>query len=87
MNTKISNFARFVIPEVDLLDQYASPDDEVSIAKAMPMHLLDQARAIMRKLHRLEGERYRVYFRGPRYDLARGYCKEKDARAFAIYKR
>lgn len=86
-NTKISSWARFTVPDIELLDWFPSPSSESSIAKNIPMEYLDQMRVIMRRLGKVEGRRYRVIYRGPRHDLCRSHCLRRHARSFAIYER
>lgn len=88
LDRKISNFARFVVPGLDLLEPYTSPDDEVSVFKAVPIDLLDQARAVLRQAGRLEGQKFRIIYRGPRGRyLYQASTWRQDARAFSVYTR
>lgn len=85
---KISNFTRFMVPGLDLLEPYASPDDEVSVFKSVPISLLDQARAVLRQAGRLEGQQFRIIYRGPRSRyLYQASTWRQDARAFSVYTR
>lgn len=84
---RISEFAKFCTPGLDVLEQYSSPEDESSVIKGVPVHLLDYVREQFRRAGYLDGRRFRVHFRGPRYDLSRGYCRRQDAHSFAVYER
>ena len=84
---KLDHFSEFMMPaEVRaFVEQYRSPDSEVSIAKDIPMDQLDRARRMMRIIENLSGRRMRVIYRGPRRDLGRSWCLRQDARRFAVY--
>lgn len=84
---KIDPLTDFLLPTdvSDFLAAYASPDDETSVAKGIPMDHLDLARRAMRIISKLTGQRMRVIYRGPRRDLTRCWCRREDARRFAVY--
>ena len=84
---KLDRFADFMLPaEVRaFLERYLSPDSEASVAKDIPMDQLDRARTAMRVIESLTGQRMRVIYRGPRYDLGRSWVLRQHARRFAIY--
>lgn len=85
---QISNFARFCVPALDRLDPYASPESEASLFKAVPMDLLAEAKAILRRVGRLEGQRFRIIYRGPRgHYRHQSSTWRQDARAFSVYVR
>ena len=69
----------------DFVHQYRSPESESSIVKAVPLDQLDRARAAMRVIAGLTGQRMRVICRGPRRDSMRSWCRQEDARCFAVY--
>jgi len=68
--------------EHNLLDAYATKNpDENSRYKGIPISKLDAVRATLKKT----GYKFRVKFRGPRYDWHRGTCLKSNAKTFAIY--
>ena len=84
----VSSFSKFFLPDLDALEQYASPDDEVSIIKDVPICQLEQVRQVFRRVGRLEGRGFRVIYRGPRgrYRHQASTWKQ-DAVRFAVYER
>ena len=84
---KLDRFAEFMLPPETraFVDQYRSPESEASVCKDVPMDQLDRARSVMQVISGLTGQRMRVIYRGPRYDLTRCWVRREHARRFAIY--
>lgn len=83
--SKISNFACFVIPGTDLINRYSSPVDEISIAKNIPISLLDSVRTVLRQVSKVDDAKFKIRYRGPRHDSMRQTCLKGNARCFAVY--
>lgn len=77
-------FSLLTTSEQELLTQYASPANESSVVKSVPMSLLDQMRSIAHKI-KPANQRVSARFRGPRYDAMRQTTLKRDARAFSVY--
>lgn len=77
-------FSLLNVGEQELLKQYASPANESSVVKGVPLTLLDQMRSIARKI-KFSNQRVNVRYRGPRYDSMRQTTLKRDARAFSVY--
>ena len=58
--------------------KYASPDDERSFSKNVPMKYLNEVR-------KLWPGQFRVVYRGPRYDRTRSHTLKSDAIGFSLY--
>ena len=58
--------------------KYASPDDERSFSKNIPIKYLDGVR-------KLCPGQFRVVYRGPRYDRSRSHTLKEDAIGFSLY--
>lgn len=84
---ELDRWTLFNLPESDrqLLEQYAAPQGETAVLKGLPIQVLDLVRPTMRRIAGLTDRKMRVIFRGPRYDLSRGWCRRADARAFSVY--
>ena len=84
---KLDRWTLFNLPESDLqlIEQYSAPQGESAVLKGLPIQVLDLVRPTMRRISGITGQKMRVIYRGPRYDLARGWCKRADARGFSVY--
>jgi len=84
---KLDRWTLFNLPESDrqLFAVYAAPESESAILKGLPIQVLAQVRATMRRIAGLTGQPLRVIYRGPRYDPGRSWCRRADARAFSVY--
>ena len=69
--------------ERQLLKKYNSPNSETSFLKDVPIDLLDVTKNILRKG---SVEKFRIVYRGPRYDAMACYCLKKNAKRFAVYR-
>lgn len=85
----------------DLIVQYRSPENEVSLVKGVPINLY--SRDLMKGLRNVFGPGLTVMFRGPRayrnlpyrkawwghvqYRPGQSYCLKRDAVTFAVYRR
>ena len=67
------------------LNQYLSPESEVSVYKDIPIDKLDITRKILN--HYGFYGKYRIKYRGPRYDFMAGTCLKSNAKRFAIYEK
>ena len=87
MVMKLDNWTRFNLsPETrQLVDAFASPCDEQSIIKNVPIGAYESAHRSLSEISHLTGRILQVRFRGPRYDLTRGSCRREHARAFSVY--
>lgn len=77
-------FSLLTTREQELLKQYASPDQESSLVKGVPLSLVNDMRTIVRKI-KFNNQRINTKYRGPRYDWQRSTCRKADARSAAIY--
>ena len=84
---ELDRWTLFNLPESDrqLLEQYGVPQGEVAVLKGLPIQVLDLVRPTMRRIAGITGKKMRVIYRGPRYDLTRGWCRKEDARGFSVY--
>lgn len=57
----------------------------LAVASNLPIAELETARKHYKFLAALKGQKVRIRFRGPRYDMMRLTCLKKDARAFSVY--
>ena len=77
-------FSLLTTREQDLLQRYASPAQESSLVKGVPLDLLGEMRGIIRKI-KFSNQRVNVRYRGPRYDSMRQTTLKRNARAFSVY--
>ena len=77
-------FSLLTSREQELLQRYASPAQESSLVKGVPLNLLGEMRDIIRKI-KFTDQRINTKYRGPRYDWQRSTCHKKDAKSAAIY--
>jgi hypothetical protein len=77
-------FSILTAQEQDLLNRYASPADESSLVKNVPLELVEEIRSIINKIKPAD-QRVNTRFRGPRYDSMRQTCLKANARAASIY--
>lgn len=68
--------------ERKILSKYNSPDSETSVLKDVPIGSLNQIKNILNKV---SFSKFRIVYRGPRYDAMACYCLKKDAKRFAVY--
>jgi CRISPR/Cas system-associated protein Cas5 (RAMP superfamily) len=78
---KFTIFACLSKEDHAFIEKYISPKGEVSLYKSIPIKYLDRVRIMLKNT----GIKFRVKFRGPRYDLQRGTCLKANAHSFAIY--
>jgi len=79
----MDNFIKFATLDSkahSFLDQYQAPNNELSMYKSIPIKYLEQVRAWL-----TPAGKFRIVFRGPRYDGSRGYTRKSDAWGFAVY--
>ena len=85
---KLDRWTQFNLSREDqqFFDAFASPDSESSIVKNVPMGVLDQARAVIRRMERLTGRKTYVMYRGRknRYHSQSTTWKQ-DADRFSVY--
>jgi hypothetical protein len=72
----------YVNPKFAALWRYRSSDQEGSIFKNIPIRDLSTVKRLLNKTNPI-GLRFR--YRGPRYDLNRGYTLIKHANRFSVY--
>lgn len=74
------------LEDQQLFRAFASPADEHSILKDIPINALDQVRPVLRKVKQLTGRRTYIMFRGPK-NRYRGQSTtwKQDANRFAVY--
>jgi hypothetical protein len=65
-----------------ILAKFNSPDSETSVLKDVPIDCLKQVKDILKKV---SFYKFRIVYRGPRYDSMACYCLKKDAKRFAVY--
>lgn len=84
---ELDQWTLFNLPESDrqLIKQYSSPTNEASVLKGLPIQVLDLVKPTIRRISYLTGQKMRVIYRGPRYDLCHSWCRRKDARGFSVY--
>jgi hypothetical protein len=86
------NYDKFLVFSVlnqdqqTLFHRYASPVNETSLFKSVPLEVLDQMKNIARVL-KSQHQRVDAKFRGPRYDAMRCTCLKRHAHSAAIYLR
>lgn len=74
------------LPDQQLFDAFASPHDEASIIKDIPISALDAVKQILRRVETISGRKTRIIYRGPRgrfYGQATTW--RQDANRFAVY--
>lgn len=85
---KLDNWTRFNLSREDqqFFTVFASPADQTSIVKDVPIGALDQVRLVLRRLKALTGRRTYIMFRGSkkRYSGQSTVWKQ-DANRFAVY--
>lgn len=88
MNMKLDRWTYFNLPKEDrqLVDSFASPADETSIIKDVPIGAYGQVLPALRRIRALSGRKTYVMFRGPksRYH-GQSTTWKKDANRFAVY--
>lgn len=84
---KLDSWTYFNLPKEarQMIDAFASPDHESSIAKDIPIGALEQARNMLQPIAKLSGRRLHIRYRGPRHDWSRSVCLRQDAMRFAVY--
>ena len=84
---KLDNWTLFNLPEADrqLLAAYGGPEGESAVLKGLPIQVLDLVKPTICRIAGLTDRKMRVIFRGPRYDLSRGWCRRADAHGFSVY--
>lgn len=70
---------------MSVVSHYSSPANENSVAKNIPIELLEQVRAEVKTWAAVAGQKLRIRFRGPRRDAMRLTCLKQDARSFSVY--
>ena len=85
---KLDNWTRFnlSVPDQQFFRAFASPADETSLVKDVPIGALEQVRPILRRAQALAGRKMYIMFRGPkrRYPGQASTWK-RDAERFAVY--
>ena len=85
---KLDNWTMFNLSQEDqqLFRAFASPNDESSIIKDIPINALEQVRPALRRAERLVGRKMHVVFRGSknRY-FNQSTTWKQDANRFAVY--
>ena len=85
---KLDNWTRFNLSREDqqFFMAFASPDNEASIVKDVPIGSLEQVRPILRRVQALAGKKTYIMFRGPkkRY-FNQSTTWKQDADRFAVY--
>lgn len=66
------------------LNDYVSPDIDVSCYKDIPIKYRDLVRKIIKSHTK---RKFAFRYRGPRYDVHRAFTKLEDANRFAVYYR
>lgn len=69
------------------LGNYESNTTERSLFKDIPIDYLDYIKSCLAKSTAITGRKYRIRFRGPRYDAFASNCLKRDAKTFAIYRK
>ena len=85
---KLDRWTEFCLSTEDqqLFRAFASPDNEQSIIKDVPVNTLDQVRRVLYRLRRLTGRQTRIIYRGPRSRYPDQACTwKRDADRFAVY--
>ena len=70
-----------------VLGNYESNTTEESLFKGIPIDYLDFVKNCLAKSSSITGVKYRIRYRGPRYDAFASNCLKKDAKTFAIYRK
>ena len=85
---KLDAWTRFNLSLEDqqFFEAFASPADEASIVKDVPIGVLEQVRPVLRRMQILSGRRTYIMFRGPknRY-FNQSTTWKQDANRFAVY--
>lgn len=68
-----------------MIDAFASPANEQSLVKNIPIGALAQARQAMRVIQQLAGRKMHVRYRGPRHDYTAATCLKQHACSFSVY--
>lgn len=84
---ELDRWTLFNLTESDrqLIEQYSAPPNETAVLKGLPIQVLDLVRPTIRRIAGITDRKMRVIYRGPRYDLSRGWCRRVDARSFSVY--
>ena len=85
---KLDNWTRFNLSLADqqFFQAFASPEDQTSLVKDVPIGVLEQVRPILRRAQALAGRKMYIMFRGPKRRYASQACTWKqDADRFAVY--
>jgi len=85
---KLDNWTRFNLSLQDqqFFQAFASPEDQTSLVKDVPIGALEQVRPILRRAQALAGRKMYIMFRGPKRRYAGQACTwKKDADRFAVY--
>ena len=84
---ELDRWTLFNLPESDrqLIEQYPAPITEAAVIKGLPIQMLDLVKPTIRRISQITGQKMRVIYRGPRYDLSHSWCRRKDARGFSVY--
>ena len=78
---KFTIFACLSKQDHEFISNYISPKGESSLYKGIPIKYLERVKTMLKNT----GLKFRVKFRGPRYDHQRGTCLKANARSFAVY--
>ena len=70
-----------------VLGNYESNTTEESLFKGIPIDYLDFVKNCLAKSSSITGVKYRIRYRGPRYDAFASNCLKRDAKTFAIYRK
>ena len=81
----INNFERGNIMIKGDLTPYESRETERSIWKNVPMMYLEFVKDCLAKSTSITGVKYRIRYRGPRYDTFASHCNKRDAVGFSVY--
>lgn len=85
---KLDRWTHFNLSREDqqFFEAFASPPNETSIVKDVPIGALAQVQAVLRRVRALSGRRTYVMFRGPknRY-YQQSTTWKQDANRFAVY--
>ena len=84
----INNFERGnIMTEYRLISlvPYESRETERSIWKNIPIKYLEFVKDCLAKATSITGCKYRIRYRGPRYDTFASHCNKRDAVGFSVY--
>lgn len=85
---KLDNWTMFNLSPEDqqFFRSFASPGDETSIVKDVPMTVYDQVRPVLARVRALSGRQTYVMFRGPKNRYwQQSTTWKQDANRFAVY--